>query len=198
MVDTVEHRFDSGDYGVELVPLEPSLLLKHIELCLDPPTIVCRQYKVPSSKDITPPVTPTTKYSPFCSSASLSAHPDSFAFSSRNCSTIWRSWSSSASCSTSTTVISNNNTSAMQQENHRYAIPFLCSETLLNYSDFRSSCSNTLVSHSEMVASCSDLPRNCSDVVASCSDRTPFWYSSSRALDSARSRSRWPSGCSSP
>ena len=41
------------------------------------------------------------------------------------------------------------------------------------------------------IASCSDLPHSCSDVAASCSNRTPFWYSRSRALDLAMSRSRW-------
>ena len=107
-VDVVEHRFDSDNYGIELVPLGLGLLLQHIELCLNPPTIVCRHHKDPSSQQITLAVTLTTKYSPFSSSASFSAHPDSFVLSYRSCSMAWCSWPSSASCSTSTTVISHN------------------------------------------------------------------------------------------
>ena len=104
-VDAVEHQFDSGDYGIELVPLGPGLLHQHIKLCLDPPTVVYKHYKVPSSKETTSAVTPTRKYSPFSSSASLPVRPISFVFSSQSCSTSWRSWPSSASCSTSTTII---------------------------------------------------------------------------------------------
>ena len=112
-IDVVEHRFDSSNYDVELVPLGPGLLLQHIELCLNPPTIVCRHHKDPSSQEITPVVTPTTKYSPFSSSTSFSACPDSFAFSSQSCSMFWRSWPSSTSCSTSIMVVSNNTISTM-------------------------------------------------------------------------------------
>ena len=54
----------------------------------------------------------------------------------------------------------------------------------LSCSDFCSSCS-------EALDSCLDLLHSYSNMVANCSDRTPFWYSRSHALDSARSRSRW-------
>ena len=101
--NAVEHWSNPGNYGVELVPLGPGLLHQHIKLCLDPSTVVCKHYKVPSGKVITPTITSTKKYSPFRSFTSLSAHPDSFAFSSQSCSRAWRSWPSSASCSTSTT-----------------------------------------------------------------------------------------------
>ena len=39
-VDAVEHRLDSGNYGIELAPLGSGLLLQHIKLCLGPPTIL--------------------------------------------------------------------------------------------------------------------------------------------------------------
>ena len=81
-VNAVEHWIDSGNYGVKLVPLGPGILLQHIELCPDPPMVVCKHYKVPSSKETTSAVILTRKYSPFSSSASLSARPVSFAFSS--------------------------------------------------------------------------------------------------------------------
>ena len=57
--DAVEHWFDSSNYGVKLVPLGPSVLLQHIELCLDPPMVVCKYYKVPSIRKVTLVVTPT-------------------------------------------------------------------------------------------------------------------------------------------
>ena len=56
---------------------------------------------------------------------------------------------------------------------------------------FLSSCSKAHFSWSEIAASCSDWLRTCSDTTASFSVKTPFWYSRSCALDSARSRSRW-------
>ena len=49
-VDTVKYRLDSDNYGIEFVPLGPSLLLQHIELRLGPPMIVCRHHKDPSNK----------------------------------------------------------------------------------------------------------------------------------------------------
>ena len=49
-VDTVEHRLDSSNYGIELVRLGSSLLLQHIELRLGPPTVVYRHHKDPSNK----------------------------------------------------------------------------------------------------------------------------------------------------
>ena len=109
-VDAVEHRFNSDDYGIELVPMSPGLLYQHIKLCLDPLPVVCKHYKVPSSKETTSIVTLTRKYSLFTSSASLSARRNSFAFSSQSRSMAWRSWPSSTSCSTSTIVVSNNMT----------------------------------------------------------------------------------------
>jgi len=94
-VDVVEHWFDSSNYGIKFVPLGSGVLLEHIELRFDPPTVVCKHYKVPSRKETTSALTPTREYLPFNSSASLSAHPVSFAFSSRSCSRSWRSWMSS-------------------------------------------------------------------------------------------------------
>ena len=104
-VDTVEHQFNYGDYSVEVIPLGPGLLHQHIKLCLSFMMVACKHYNVPSYKETTSSVTPTRRYSPFSSSANLSAHFDSFAFSPRSCSRAWRSWSSSVSCSTSTTFI---------------------------------------------------------------------------------------------
>lgn len=50
-------------------------------------------------------------------------------------------------------------------------------------------CSATLLSCSEAFPSCSDVRLSCSEIVFNCSERTPFWYSRSYALDSARVRS---------
>ena len=107
-VDAVEHWFDSDNYSVKLVPLGSSVLLQHIKLCFDPLTVVCKHYKVPLRKETTSALTMTKEYSPFNSSASLSARPVSFAFSSRSYSRAWCSWPSSVFCSTSTTVIAKN------------------------------------------------------------------------------------------
>jgi len=98
--DAVEHRSDSDHYAIKIVPLGTGVLLQHIELCLDPPTVVCMHFEVPSGKTITSAENPTRGYSSFSSSVSLFARPVSFAFSSRSCSTAWRSRPSSASCST--------------------------------------------------------------------------------------------------
>jgi hypothetical protein len=84
--------------------LSPGVLLQHIELCLDPRTVVCKHYKVPSSEKVTSVVTLTREHSPFSSSASLLARPVSFTFSSQSCSRAWHSWPSSTSCTTSTIV----------------------------------------------------------------------------------------------
>jgi len=107
-VDVVEHWFDSSNYGIKLVPLGSGVLLQHIELRFDPPTVVYKHYKVPSRKETTLALTLTRVYLPFNSLATLSAHPVSFAFSSQSCSRTRRSWPSSADCSTSTTVITKN------------------------------------------------------------------------------------------
>ena len=84
--DAVEHWIDSSNYGVKLVALCLGVLLQHIELCLDPPMVVCIHFEVPSGKTITSAENPTRGYSPFISSVSLFARPVSFAFSSRSCS----------------------------------------------------------------------------------------------------------------
>ena len=49
-VNTVEHRSNFGDYGIELLLVGSGLLHQHIKLCLDPPMVACKHYKVPSSK----------------------------------------------------------------------------------------------------------------------------------------------------
>jgi len=107
-VDAVKHQFNCGDYSVEVIPLGPGLLHQHIKLCLGFMTVAYKRYNVPSYKETTSTVIPTRRYSPFNSSASLSARSDSFAFSCRSCSMAWCSWPSSVSCSTSTTVITKN------------------------------------------------------------------------------------------
>ena len=128
-VDTVKHWFNSSDYSVELLPLGPGLLHQCIKLCLDPPTVVCKHYKVPSTKETTSAVTSTRKYSPFSSSTSLSAHPISFVFSSRSCSTAWRSCPSSASYSTSIIVTTKN----MDVQQYQVHLPIYCTCFLLGY-----------------------------------------------------------------
>ena len=107
-VDAVEHRFNCGDYSVKVIPLGLGLLHQHIKLCLGFMTVACKRYNVPSYKETTSTVILTRRYSPFSSSASLSARLDSFAFSYRSCSMAWRSWPSSASCSTSAIVTTKN------------------------------------------------------------------------------------------
>ena len=87
-VDAVKHQFNCGDYGVEVVPLGLGILFQHIELCLNPPTTIYEHYKNLLSQDITQAIAPTKEYSPFGSSASLSTHLDSFAFSSWSCSMV--------------------------------------------------------------------------------------------------------------
>ena len=104
----IEHRFNCGDHSVKVIPLGPGLLHQHIKLCLGFMTVACKRYNVPSYKETTSIVIPTRRYSPFSSSASLSARSDSFAFSCRSCSTAWRSWPSSASCSIRATVATKN------------------------------------------------------------------------------------------
>ena len=64
-VNIVEHRFNSGDYSIELVPLGLGLLHQHIKLHLDPPMVLYRDYKDPSSQEITLAITPNTKYFTF-------------------------------------------------------------------------------------------------------------------------------------
>ena len=103
-VDAVQHRFNCGDYSVEGISLGLGLLHQHIKLCLGFMTIDCKRYNVPSYKEATSTVIPTRRYSPFSSSASLSARSGSYAFSCQSCSMAWCSWPSSASCSTSATV----------------------------------------------------------------------------------------------
>ena len=77
-VDVVEHRLDSGNYGVELTPLGSGLLLQHVELCLGPSIVFYRHQKDSSYEEITSATTLTMNYSPFSSSASFFARPDAF------------------------------------------------------------------------------------------------------------------------
>ena len=104
-VDTVKHWLNCGNYNVQVLLLSLGLLHQHVELRLGFMTIACKCYNVPSYQKTTSTVTPTRRYSPFSSSASLSARSDSFAFPYWICSMVWRSWPSSASCSASKTVI---------------------------------------------------------------------------------------------
>ena len=101
-IDAVEYRFYYGGYSVEVVFLDLGFLHQHIELCLGFMLIICKNYNGSSwQKSITASL-PIRGNLPFNSSASLSARSDSFVFSCRICSTVWRSWLSSASCSAST------------------------------------------------------------------------------------------------
>ena len=52
-VDAVKHRFNCGDYSVEVIPLGLGLLHQHIKLCLGFMTIACKHYNVPSYKATT-------------------------------------------------------------------------------------------------------------------------------------------------
>ena len=81
LVDAVEHRFNCGDYSVEVISLGLGLLHQHIKLCLGFMTIDCKRYNVPSYKEATSTVIPTRRNSSFSSSASLFARSASFAFS---------------------------------------------------------------------------------------------------------------------
>ena len=104
-VDAVEYWFYCGGYSVEIVFLDFGFLHQHIKLCLGFMAIIYKNYNGSSRQKSITTLLPIMGYLPFSSSASLSAGSDSFVFSCRICSTVWRGWLSSASCSASTTVI---------------------------------------------------------------------------------------------